>query len=94
MSEKVAPPPVLHCARLLYYAVLDSSVEFTGRSLLFVDGKELGPVPCLAICEGEAETLLFHCSSDWSVLGLAVSPSSIAFVLVNERPWLPQRTRF
>src|ERR1700683_5009215 len=42
MSENTAPPPVLHCARLLYYAVLDNSVEFAVRSLLFVDGKELG----------------------------------------------------
>ena len=71
------PPPVLDCARLLHYAVLDAGVEFSGRSLLFVDGKELGAVPCLAICE-EPKTLgvyLFHCASDWHVLGCSAHQS-------------------
>lgn len=65
------PPPVLDCARVLEYAVLDDSVSFSGRTLLFVDGKELDPVPCLAICQNlnQAEILLFHCDSDWTVLG-------------------------
>jgi ClpX C4-type zinc finger len=65
------PPPVLDCARLLHYAVLDAAVKFSGRSLLFVDGKELGAVSCLAICEDKNTTgvLLFHCAVDWCVLG-------------------------
>jgi hypothetical protein len=55
----------------LEYAVLDDSVGFSGRTLLFVDGKELGPAPCLAICQKlkATEVLLFHCDSDWTVLG-------------------------
>src|SRR5262249_24752589 len=65
------PPPVLDCARLLEYVVLNDSVSFSGRTLLFVDGKELDPAPCLAICQtlSESEMLLFHCDSDWTVLG-------------------------
>jgi ClpX C4-type zinc finger protein len=65
------PPPVLDSARVLEYAELDSSVGFSGRILLYVDGKELGPAPCLAICQNlrEAEILLFHCDLDWTVLG-------------------------
>jgi hypothetical protein len=67
------PPPVLDSARLLDYAVLDESVSYSGHSSLFVDGKELGPVPCLAICQAldGAGVLLFHCSDDWTVLGAA-----------------------
>jgi hypothetical protein len=72
-----SPPPVLDCARVLHYAVLDAAIEFSGRSLLFVDGKELRAVPCLAICEGKKipGVLLFHCASDWRVLGCSAHES-------------------
>jgi hypothetical protein len=72
-----APPPVLDCARVLEFAVLTPAVHFTGRSLLFVDGKELGQVPCLAICEDvrTADILLFHCSRDWGVMGCSAHQS-------------------
>ncbi len=65
------PPPALDCARVIEYVVISESVEFSGHTLLFVDSKEIGRVPCLAICE-EAETLgflLFHCDDEWIVLG-------------------------
>lgn len=68
-----SPPPALDSARVIEYAVLEKSVTYSGHSSLYVDGKELGPVPCLAICQirSEAGVLLFHCSSDWTVLGAA-----------------------
>lgn len=71
------PPPVLANARVLEYAVLGRNVSYSGHSSLFVDGKELGPVPCLAICQllDETETLLLHCDRDWNVLGVAGYPS-------------------
>jgi hypothetical protein len=67
------PPPVLANARVLEYAVLGKNVSYSGHSSLFVDGKELGPVPCLVICQSfdRAEALLLHCDRDWNVLGLA-----------------------
>ena len=67
------PPPALANARVLEYAVLGHSVSYSGHSSLFVDGKELGPVPCLAICETFNETgvLLLYCDRDWTVLGVA-----------------------
>ena len=70
-------PPALDCARLLYYAVLDRTIKFSGRTLLFVDGEELGAVPCLAICEDQHPPgfLLFHCTSDWRVLGCSAHES-------------------
>ncbi|MGH9515628.1 MAG: ClpX C4-type zinc finger protein [Terriglobales bacterium] len=70
-------PPVLDCARVLHYAVLDRSVTFSGRSLLFVGGKELGRVPCLAIAE-DKETkgvFLFHCTRKFRVLGCSAHAS-------------------
>lgn len=71
------PPPALDCARLLHYAVVGKSIAYSGRTLLFVDGKELGPVPCLAICKYERskDVLLFHCKRNWRVLGCSVHPS-------------------
>ena len=67
------PPPILDSACVLEYVVLDDSVQFSGRTLLFVEGKELGPTPCLAICQNleDAAILLFHCDRDWRVLGVA-----------------------
>jgi hypothetical protein len=72
-QDSQIPPPVLDSARVLKYAVLDDSVKFSGRTLLFVDGKELDPAPCLAICKNleDDAILLFHCDQDWNVLGAA-----------------------
>jgi hypothetical protein len=71
------PPPVLDCARVLEYAVLDQSISYSGHSYLFVDGKEVGPVPCLAICQNlqDPEILLMHCDREWTVLGIAAYDS-------------------
>jgi len=71
------PPALLDGARVLEYAVLDNSVRYSGHSSLFIDGKEVGPVPCLAIGQEahEADVLLLHCSDDWEVVGVAVYPS-------------------
>jgi hypothetical protein len=41
-----------------------------------VNGKELGAVPYLAICEDKTGgILLFHCADDWSVLGCSAHES-------------------
>jgi hypothetical protein len=72
-----APPPALACARLIKYALLDKSVGYAGRTLLFVDGKELGRVPRLAICADKKPpgVLLFHCNRKWDVLGCSAHSS-------------------
>lgn len=58
---------------MLAYAFVDRDVQYAGHSHLYVDGKELGPVPRLAICEGldDERVMLFHCSATWTVLGAA-----------------------
>lgn len=73
------PPSTIDGSRLLCYAIVDGNVRFYGRTLLFVDGIELGQVPCLAICEEQISSgvLLFHCDSEWTTLGCSAH-SSIA----------------
>ena len=76
-NPETPPPPVIECTRLLCYAVVDSGAQFSGRTLLFVDGRELGEVPCLAICEEKKSSgvLLFHCDSEWTTLGCSAHQS-------------------
>jgi ClpX C4-type zinc finger protein len=66
------PPPAICSERVLHYAVLDETVGFnSGHRLVFIDGKELGKVPCLAICH-ETKTskfLIYYCDSDWDPVG-------------------------
>ena len=77
MTPNQPPPPVLDSARVIEYAVLSESVGYSGRTLLFVDGKELGRVPSLAICEDKrlGGVLLFHCDHEWTVLGCSAHDS-------------------
>jgi hypothetical protein len=65
------PPAVIDGCRLVCYAIVDGNVQFSSRTLLFVDGIELGEVPCLAICHEEKSSgvLLFHCDHEWTTLG-------------------------
>jgi hypothetical protein len=70
-TERVLRHP-LDCVRLLRYVIIDKTIEFSGQSPLFVDGRELGDVPCLAICE-EKKTggvLLFPLHKRLDRLGL------------------------
>jgi hypothetical protein len=75
--EKPSTPPPMICVNdrlLLQYAVLTDSVGFTaGHGLFFVDGKEIGRVPYLAICEDREseEPTLYFCGDDWSPIGIA-----------------------
>ena len=77
VTAKTPPPPAIGSARVLRYALLDSTIEYSGRTLLFVGGKELGQVPCLAICQNKStpEIVLFHCAKDWNFLGCSAHQS-------------------
>ena len=84
------PPPVLDCARVIEYAEVDASVRYTGRITVYVDGKELGPVPRLAICENmddASDLLLFYCDREWNVLGAGGGPSLEAVRETAERAY-------
>ena len=73
-----APPPALDCAHVLEYAIVDATVQFEQRRTLNVGGEWLGEVPRLAVCQNfdEAEFMVFHCDSDWNVLGVAAGYNS------------------
>lgn len=64
-------PPLIDCARVLYYAIVDETVCYTPRNAIYVAGVELGSVPCLAIVRNlvDDEIMLFHCDDEWTCLG-------------------------
>jgi hypothetical protein len=67
-----APSLLMLDAGVVAYALVEEGVEYTGRLDLVVDGKHLGPVPRLAICQAilEDELFLCHCDDSWKVLGV------------------------
>jgi hypothetical protein len=75
MEKSSTPPPII-CINdrvLIQYAVLNDSVGFApGHGLFFIDGKEIGWVPYLAICENKEsqELALYFCGGDWSPVGI------------------------
>jgi ClpX C4-type zinc finger len=72
------PPPALEGARLLAYAIVDGTVTHAGNSTLCVDGKLMGAVPCLAICQQKAEAvLLLFCDEEWNSLGVVECSSLV-----------------
>ena len=73
------PPPVLDCARVLAYAIIDKSVVYSERGSFFVDDKLLGPVPRLAICQSfdDKEILVLYCDNDWNSLGTQGAYTSV-----------------
>jgi hypothetical protein len=71
------PPPALVSGQVLEYAVLPKSVPYSGAGLHFVDGKDLGWVPCLAIERGfgSGHVLLLYCDRECGVVSFAEFPS-------------------
>jgi hypothetical protein len=70
----VKPPPTLACCLVSEYAILDRNVEYVGSNL-FQNGKELGPVPCLALAQSKDGVFLFHCDASFQILGTELQPS-------------------
>jgi hypothetical protein len=73
-KNPAGPPPVIGSDRVLHYAIGNDRVGYSpGHGLLSVNHKELGKVPCLAICRAPRSSafLLYHCALDWSTLGVA-----------------------
>lgn len=66
-------PPLIDCARVLHYAVVDDSVRYTPKGRIFVGDVELGAVPRLAIVRNLVDDgiLLLHCDEEWASLGVS-----------------------
>lgn len=71
------PPAMLDGARVLRYAVVDSSVAFTGKITLTVDGKLMGPAAGIAICkyDDQLDILVLHCNKQWLSFGASGYPT-------------------
>jgi hypothetical protein len=50
------PPPIIDSAKVLAYAVLDSTITHTGKAKVYYAGRLVGPVSNLAICRNEGKT--------------------------------------
>jgi ClpX C4-type zinc finger protein len=75
----VPPPPTIGADRVLHYAILGASAGYkSGHGLLFVDGEEIGKVPCLAICKssGSPDVVLYYCEKDWNSLAVSAHDSA------------------
>ena len=79
LEYTTAPPPVIDMARVIAYAVVDSSVEWTGTQQLYEAGQLVGAVPGLALCQNISgdltDILLFHCNEEWEVTGCSGGPT-------------------
>ena len=83
------PPPVIDSAQVIAYAILDQTVRWTGRQVLYVGDELLGAVPRLAICRnlfGELQDfLIMHCDNRWNVLGVVSAPTLRESMQKSER---------
>jgi hypothetical protein len=71
------PPPALAGCKVEQYAIRHRSMKYSGHSNLFANGKEVGPVPRLAIGRDERSVHLFHCDGHWNILGMAGDYASV-----------------
>jgi hypothetical protein len=78
-SRTRRPPPSLDGYRILYFAIVKRPVKYSGHSYLFIDGKELGPVPRLVIGESleDSEVAILHADARGTFS--AFKPSSTPF---------------
>ncbi len=72
MTEIVVPP-LIDCARVLHYAIVDETVRYTPKNQIFSGGIELGAVPRLAIVRNLVDDviMLLHCDEEWTSLGVS-----------------------
>jgi hypothetical protein len=96
MMDIDVPPPIFGNAKVLTYAVIDGSINFVQKNLLYVDGKPLGPVPKLAICKvpSESEVLLCFCDEAWGMLGVSAHDSPEAAKRRAEKSYPGLRDRW
>jgi hypothetical protein len=73
MTDSELPPPVLGCARVLEYAIVDARVRYTGAQRLFSGGQWIGAMPRLAIVRNipDDALLVLYCDDDWESHGAA-----------------------
>jgi hypothetical protein len=77
MTLRTLPPPVLASARVVAYAYVDD-VPYKNWGALYAGDTLIEAVPELAIAISlgkDVDPLLFHCDSQWEVLGTSGGPT-------------------
>jgi hypothetical protein len=71
------PPAVLDGARVLKYAIVDSSIHYTGKITVYVDGQLVGPAAGLAICkyDNKDSVCIFYWNENWEVFAAGEYPT-------------------
>jgi hypothetical protein len=69
------PPPLIDCARVLHYAIVDDDVRRQANNVLVVGGRTLGAAPRCVIARNlvDEEILLLYCNEDWESIGASGS---------------------
>ena len=96
MTSRIPPPPVLASARVVAYAFVDD-IAFKKGGALYSGDKLIEAVPCLAIAVNlgkDIGPLLFHCDSEWDVLGTSGGPTIDETKLRAERNYPGVATRW
>jgi hypothetical protein len=72
--DENSPPPVIESDRVIFYAIVEKDVTYTGLQKLYVGDKLLGKAPRIAICKsmrkGLDDYIILYCSKTWKVLGV------------------------
>ncbi len=70
-KRSLTPPPfVIDGFRTLFYAFIYPPITYSGHSSIIIGGREVGPVPCLALAmplRGEGFEIL-HCDKNWNII--------------------------
>jgi hypothetical protein len=69
-KHRPRPPFVIDGSRVLYYSLLGPTVSYSGKGLILVGGRDLGPVPRLILSESlrKKEFLVLHCDRNWNAV--------------------------
>jgi hypothetical protein len=71
-KRPASAPSVINGFRVLFYSFMPHTVNYSRKSIILSGGKEIGPVPRLAIAEslrGKGFYVL-HCNKNWFDLGI------------------------
>ena len=66
-----SPPPKIAELPVLRFAHLDGDIAPSGNTVHTINGRPVGPVSQLAICDGGGQPksfYLFSCDADWNVI--------------------------
>lgn len=69
------PPPLIDCAIVLYYAIHDESVKYTGNGKTYMDGNLIGEeirhsVISKNLCD-PFDYMFMYCTENWDVAAVA-----------------------